>query len=167
MLRTEPLFVTLDATIETRAQVEGPDRLTVISETFDATWPGETCARAASAPRLAGTVWRIRSLGDAALPWSPPSLEPFILFNAEDARVNASVGCNTMLGSFEVDADDALSVGPLASTMMACPNDLASQETALTTALAATAGFAIGGRTLRLLDAGGSQLAELEAVYLP
>lgn len=163
----EPLFVTLDATIETRPQMEGPDRLTVIAESFDATWPGETCARAAPAPRLTGTVWRIRSVGDVPTQWSPPAREPFILFNAEDSRVNASVGCNTMLGRFDAAADGTLSVGPLASTMMACPDDIASQETALTAALGATASFAIGGRTLRLFDAQGALTVELEAVYLP
>lgn len=163
----EPLFVTLETTIASRAQMEGPDRLTVIVDAFDATWPGESCVGAAAAPRLTGTVWRIRAIGGDSLPWSPPAREPFILFNAEDARVNASVGCNTMLGRFEVGAGRTLSLGPLAGTMMACPDDLASQETALTVALAATAGFAIGGRSLRLFDAQGAPTAELEAVYLP
>ncbi len=163
----EPLFVTLDATIETRAQMEGPDRLTLIADGFEATWPGETCARAAPAARLAGTVWRIRSIDGISMAWSPPAREPFILFNAEDARVNASVGCNTMHGRFDADADGALSVGPLASTMMACHDQLAAQEAALAVALEETAGYQIGGRTLRLLDAEGAALAELEAMYLP
>jgi hypothetical protein len=38
----EPLFVTLDATIAMRAQMEGPDRLSVLVEAFDGAWPGET-----------------------------------------------------------------------------------------------------------------------------
>lgn len=62
----EPLFVTLDATIETRAPMEGPDRLTATADAFDATWPGETCTRAAIAPRLTGPVWRIRSVGEVS-----------------------------------------------------------------------------------------------------
>jgi uncharacterized lipoprotein NlpE involved in copper resistance len=38
----EPLFVTLDATIAMRAQMEGPDRLSVLVEAFDGAWPGKT-----------------------------------------------------------------------------------------------------------------------------
>lgn len=162
----EPLFVTLDATIEMRPQMEGPDRLTLIADGFDATWPGETCARAAAAPRLTDTVWRLRSIDGVSITWSPPAREPFILFNAEDARVNASVGCNTMRGSFDADADGALSVGPFASTMMACPDRLAAQEATLAAAFEETASYHIGGRTLRLLDAEGAALAELQAMYL-
>jgi len=163
----EPLFVMIDATIADRPQMEGPDRLTVIVDAFEATWSGETCARAATAPRLAGAVWRIRSIRERPLAWSPPTREPFVAFDAEDGRLNASVGCNTLLGGFSATDDGTLSIGPLAGTMMACPDDLSGPEMALTAALEATAGYVIGGRTLRLFDAEGAATAELEAVYLP
>lgn len=164
---TEPLFVTLDATIAMRPQMEGPDRLSVIVEAFDAAWPGETCARAASAPQLGGSVWRIRSIGGLPIEWSPPAREPFLTLDAEGARFNASVGCNTFLGGIVSAEDGVISFGPPASTMMACPDDLADQEAALFAALERTTGYRIGGRTLRLLDASGAELAEFEAVYLP
>jgi len=163
----EPLFVTLDATIASRPQMEGPDRLSVIVNAFESSWPGETCARAASAPQLTGTVWRIRSIGGISLPWLPPAREPFLTLDSEGARFNASVGCNKLLGSVVVAEDGVLSVGPAASTMMACSHELAEQEAALSSAFDETASYRIGGRTLRFLDASGTELVELEAVYLP
>jgi heat shock protein HslJ len=139
----------------------------VIADAFEATWPTETCARATSAPRLTGTVWRIRSIGGTALTWAPPADEPFTVFNAEDASFNASVGCNTLRGGFSVAANGAVSFGPLASTMMACPDELANREAAFASALQATAGHAIGGRALRLFDESGAVAVEFEALYVP
>lgn len=42
----EPLFVTVEATIANRRQVEGPDRLSVMVDAFQETWPGEGAALA-------------------------------------------------------------------------------------------------------------------------
>ncbi|WP_333712945.1 META domain-containing protein [Yoonia sp.] len=162
----EPLFVTLDATIAVRPQMEGPDRPTVIVDAFTATWAGEDCARAAAAPTLAGTVWQIRSLGSDPLAWTPPAREPYVVLDAEEARFNASVGCNTILGSYTA-GEGTVSFGQPASTMMACPDDLAASEARLIAALEATSGHLIGGRTLHLVGENGSVLATLEAVYLP
>lgn len=162
----EPLFVTVAATIVQRAQMEGADRLTVVPDQFGATWPGETCARAAAAPTLAGTVWRIRSLAGEDLDWSPPGREPALVLRAGEGRFTATVGCNTLLGGFTVTGDD-LAFGPAASTMMACPDPQAGWEARLGKVLAATASHAIGGRTLRLFDGGGGVIARGEAVYLP
>lgn len=162
----EPLYVTIDATIAERPQMEGPDRPSVIVDGFGATWPGENCERAVGVHGLTSTVWRIRTIGGEALAWSPPAREPFLVFDEEELRFNASVGCNTILGSFSASEYD-LAFGPAASTMMACPDDLADHEAALVAALEATTGHMIGGRSLHLLDDGGSLTAELEAVYLP
>jgi heat shock protein HslJ len=162
----EPLFVTLEATLEPREPMEGPVRPMVVVDSFGASWPGEDCASAATAPGLEGTVWRIRAIGGEELDWAPPRREPFLLLHPGEARFNASVGCNTMRGGFQAEGED-LSFTATASTMMACPHDLAEAEAALTEALGATAAWAIGGRTLRLLDGAGGVTATLEGVYLP
>ncbi len=162
----EPLFVTLDGTIAPREQMEGPERLTVTVEEFHSTWPGETCERAAAEPALAGTIWRILTLGGEPVSWSPPAREPYLVLRAGEGRFNASVGCNTMMGGFTADAAGLAFTEP-ASTLMACPDDLARWEATLASALGATADHAIGGRTLRLLDADGAILGEFEAAYLP
>lgn len=161
----EPLFVTIRASIATREQMEGPDRPTVSVERFDATWAGEDCGRARAKPSLADTVWRLRSLGDEPFAWTPPASEPFLVLRAKDRRFNASVGCNAMFGGFTVDGEQLTMTAP-ASTMMACPDEQAEAEARLGKVLGATAAYAIGGRTLRLLDAEGAVLAAFEAVYL-
>jgi heat shock protein HslJ len=160
-----PLFVTLDATSAMRAPMEGPDRPMVTPDRFGETWPGETCDRAAARPSLSGTVWRPVALGGAPVDWAPPGREPFVRFSTADGVFFASAGCNTLRGGLTVDGD-ALTLGPGASTMMACPEPIMALERALAEALAATTAHAIGGRTLRLRDAGGAVVATLEAVYL-
>jgi copper homeostasis protein (lipoprotein) len=161
----EPLFVTLDVTISPRVNMEGPARPMVTVDRFDATWPGETCERAAARPALVGSVWRIIAMGETVPDWRPPANEPFITLH-EGGRFNASVGCNTMMGGFTLDGAGLAFAGP-AATMMACPDPLAAQEAMLAGLLPQVAGYAIGGRTLRLTDGTGAVLAELEAVYLP
>lgn len=162
----DPLFVTIDATIAPREQMEGPTRLTVIVDRYGATWPGEDCASAAAAPSLTGTVWRIRSLDGEDLAWAPPAREPFLTLRDGAGRFNASVGCNTMMGGFSADRGSLNFTLP-ASTMMSCPDDLAAWEVRLADVLGVTAGQVIAGRTLRLLSSDGTVRAELEAVYLP
>jgi len=162
----EPLFVTVDATIETRGQMEGPARPTVSVTELEATWLGETCARAATAPTLTGTVWRITALEGEKLDWSPPEREPFPVIRLGEKTFNASVGCNMMRGGVSV-SEESLSFTQPASTMMACPDDLARWEAHLGAVMDAASTHLIGGRRLRLMDDDGGILAELEAVYLP
>lgn len=162
----EPLFVTIDATIATREQMEGPARPTVSVTEMGATWPGETCARAAASPTLTGTVWQVTALNGERLNWLPPAREPFLVMRPSEGMFNASVGCNMMRGGFSA-VEGTLSFTHPASTMMACPADLAVWEVQLGPALQAATTHEIGGRTLRLMDEDGEIRAEFEAVYLP
>lgn len=161
----EPLFVTLDATISHRVNMEGPARPVVTVDRFGATWQGESCERAAAQPALVGAVWRILSIGETVLDWRPPANEPFVTLR-DGGRFNASVGCNTMMGGFTREGSSLAFTAP-AATMMACPEPLAAHEATLAAMLPQVAGYATGGRTLRLTDASGAVLAVLEAVYLP
>lgn len=88
------------------------------------------------------------------------------MFDSTDGRFNASVGCNTMLGGYSTSAG-TLSFSQPASTMMACPDDLAECEGRLVAAITATTRYLIGGHILRLMDEAGDVTAEFEAVYLP
>jgi copper homeostasis protein (lipoprotein) len=163
----EPLFVTLEATIETRDQMEGPPRLTVVPDTFGTTFPGEDCSLGNRRLGLADAVWTITALGDMDLARPAKAREAFLSVDAGAQAFFASVGCNTLRGRFEASGDTLRIAGPVASTMMACPAPLSDWEARLAEVLSAVASYDIGGRTLRLLDANGERLATLQAVYLP
>ena len=163
----EPLFVTMDALIEMREQMEGPARLTVVPEAFGSAFPGEDCSLGNRSLGLTDAVWRIRALGDLDLDPSITAREPSMSFNAGGGTFLASVGCNTMRGRFSSSGKDLTFEQPMATTMMACPDHVADWEDRLGKALGAVAAFDVGGRSLRLLDKEGARVAELRAVYLP
>lgn len=72
---------------------------------------------------LDGTQWQLISLdGSPVL----DSTSVTLAFGPQD-RAGGSGGCNSYGGSYSVQ-DDALSFGPLASTMMACRDDVMQQE---------------------------------------
>ena len=79
---------------------------------------------------------------------------------AEDRSLTGSTGCNTLSGDVVVEGD-ALKIGPVATTKMACKDPvLARTETLLLAALADTAGCRITGEGwLELVDADGALLA--------
>lgn len=96
---------------------------------------------------LTGGAWRITALGDATL------VEPERLsLNFLDAgRVAGSGGCNRIGGGFSLTGE-GLQFGPMASTMMACPEPLMEQERRMLDALEHVAAFDVDGHgTLHLL----------------
>lgn len=88
---------------------------------------------------LTGSAWRITALGDAAL------IEPERLsLNFLDAgRVAGSGGCNRIVGGFSLTGE-GLQFGPMASTMMACPDPLMDQERRMIDALEQVVAFDVG-----------------------
>lgn len=146
--------------------MEGPDRLTVVPRRFAATFPGETC-RPSERLHLGDAVWAIASLGGAAIDPGIAQREAFMTFDVTGGTFAASVGCNQMRGGLSQSGPELSFPPPVASTMMACPDPLAMLEGRLAEALGTTAAYEIGGRTLRLRDAGGDIVAVLRAVYLP
>ena len=71
-----------------------------------------------------------------------------------------------MAGGYEA-TDDNLTFGPAAMTRMACQGDLGRVEQALASGLDTVASYRISAQTMILLDATGSVVATLSAVYLP
>jgi len=88
-----------------------------------------------SAADLDGTAWVLVELpdGQPALPDAPVTLA----FAGD--QLSGAGGCNTFTGSFSLGADNpfALTVGPLATTAMACDDPIQGQESAYLTALQA------------------------------
>jgi len=96
---------------------------------------------------LTGDAWRITALGDAEL--IEPERMSLNFFG--QGRVAGSAGCNRLVGGFTLTGE-GLKFGPMASTMMACPEPLMAQERRMLDALEQVAAFDMDGRgTLRLL----------------
>lgn len=70
---------------------------------------------------LDGTIW-----GEATVEGYELAGTLDIVF--DDGTVSVTGGCNTMNGAYSID-DGVLTAGPLAMTMMACPDPLMEQDT--------------------------------------
>ncbi|MGR3462533.1 MAG: META domain-containing protein [Roseovarius sp.] len=90
---------------------------------------------------LTGGAWQVTALGDATL------IEPERLsLNFLDAgRVAGSGGCNRIAGGFSLSGE-GLRLGPMASTMMACPEPLMEQERRMLDALEQVMAFDVDAR---------------------
>jgi heat shock protein HslJ len=101
---------------------------------------------------LPGTKWTLRELaGKAPVAGDRPATIEF----DPTGRAAGSSGCNRFFGSYSTDGT-ALTFGPLGSTMMACPDELMQQESALFAALGQAASYTIAGDTLTITAADGS-----------
>lgn len=82
-------------------------------------------ARAESEP---GFVWTIVAISDQAAEGAEIAFDP-------DGHIFGSTGCNRFTGAATQDGT-TLTVGPLATTNMACPDPLMAQEDAILRLLA-------------------------------
>lgn len=114
----------------------------------------------AEAP-LVGTYWKLVEIMGNPVDTGLNS-EPFIQFDAENNLVGASGGCNSMGGTYDLQANNRLSFSEMISTMMACQN--MEVEAALADVLGRTDSYAIQGDTLSLFRARMSPLARFVAV---
>lgn len=81
-------------------------------------------------------------------------------FRAQD--VSGDAGCNTFSGAYEVDGDE-IAIGPLASTMKACPDEeLQQQEADYLAALQLATTYTVTGTRLDLFRPGGTYAATLQ-----
>jgi heat shock protein HslJ/uncharacterized membrane protein len=114
------------------------------------------CCRIPASP-LEGTTWRLDApggpAGDAKDARATP---PTVRF--ADGRASGFSGCNRFNGAFKRDGD-TLTVGPLAGTMMACPEPRMAIEKAFLDGLSGTHRVAIAGDRLTLTPASGQPLA--------
>jgi heat shock protein HslJ len=75
----------------------------------------------------------------------------------EDGQLNGSGGCNNYSGSYEIDGD-AITIGPLVTTRMACqePAGVMEQESAYLTALASAASYSTDRDNMEFTDSDGT-----------
>lgn len=119
---------------------------------------GESAA--AGAPEtgdLAGTSWILEQITDADGARPAESGAQVTLDFGTDGRVTGNASCNRYFGPYTQDGA-TLSVGMLASTMMACEETLMTQEQAFMAALGAAERAQIDGDTLIISGADGVEL---------
>ena len=84
--------------------------------------------------------------------------EPLTVRFSKDGRISGYSGCNTYTGQYDV-MEDALSVGPLASTRRACLSAaLQTQEQGFLQDLQAVRSFSVAGTQLMLVTQAGKRL---------
>ena len=104
--------------------------------------------------------WRLVSYGSAygqtpAIPDVDTSIE------FKDGQMSGNVGCNSFGGNYKVDGE-MLTLEPIVSTLMACEDPMASQESGVFAVLYESATFALDGDSLTITSADGSSSIVLE-----
>lgn len=120
----------------------------------------------ADEPTLVGTTWSATGVnnGREAVVSLVEGTEVTATF-ADDGTVSGSGGCNTYTGSYTVE-DDALSIGPLATTLKACPEPQGAeeQEAQFLAAMERATTYLIDGTALELRDDAGALQVSFQAV---
>jgi heat shock protein HslJ/uncharacterized membrane protein len=114
------------------------------------------CCRIPAFP-LEGTTWRLDASGSPAGDAKDARATPPTVRFA-DGRASGFSGCNRFNGPFKREGD-TLTVGPLAGTMMACPEPRMAIEKRFLDGLSGTHRVAIAGDRLTLTPASGQPLA--------
>ena len=127
-------------------------------EALTLTGGGFTLVFAAMTPAsIMGVNWLVTTLAtENALSGPIAGSEPTLKFGT-DGIVSGTDGCNRYHGSYSVKGD-GLSVGKLATTMMACPTAVSQQASDFTTALEGATTFALDGKTLTIFGEDGRML---------
>ena len=107
---------------------------------------------------LTGVRWQPVYIGAEAV---PPDAGLHVRFGL-DGSIKGHSGCNTFFGSLE-KSESGVTVGPLGSTRMACPEPIMSRESAFHDALQRTTIFEVSGERLTCLDDDRKLLLELVA----
>jgi heat shock protein HslJ len=124
--------------------------------------PTDTPAPPAAPDLLTGTRWGVTQYNNFAggIVTLIPDTNISIDFGP-GGQLNGNSGCNTFLGSYQVDGNNVTISAPGASSLLCTePEGTMEQETAFLNALQSSATYRITGDTLELVTAGG-QIAVL------
>ena len=112
---------------------------------------------------LTGSSWLVQSYNNGRGAVTTPLLETHMTAEfSDDATISGSSGCNTYSGTYSVDGT-SLSVGPLATTRLACDEPVMEQEQAYLEALQAATRFELTTDRLTLRNEDGAT----QVNYLP
>ena len=86
------------------------------------------CSSGSSGPDTLVGQWDVAAVADDAGSLAPPVDGTTLTANITDTEINGSSGCNNYMGAAVIDGS-TVSFGPLAQTLMACPDaDVTDQE---------------------------------------
>jgi len=159
-----PRLAIVEGRIAPRMPMEGPGpRPTLVVERFLRLGnAGETCPAPPANVPLAGTRWRLTLLDGAPVAAAGPrQREAWLQFDAAQARVAGSGGCNTVSGGYALDGA-AVRFSKLAGTMQACRDD-PRQERAFVAMLGQVQRWLVAGSLLEFVDSDERLLARFEA----
>jgi heat shock protein HslJ len=111
-------------------------------------------------PQLVGPLWQLLAYnnGRNAVQSVMIGTQPTAMFGA-DGQVTGSGGCNSFSGPYR-STSTTLTIGPLASTRIACEQPVMDQETAYLAALERAATYRFDGGRLVLVDSSGATQAD-------
>ena len=109
-----------------------------------------------SPPRLEGVRWEITGYNNGRQAVVGPMAGTRLTLEFRDGQVSGYSGCNRFHGSFTVQGN-ALTIGPLATTRMACGDDSMVQEQQFLAALASAATWEIVQGSLDIHRADGER----------
>src|SRR5262245_18266672 len=111
---------------------------------------------AAAPPATVEGPWYVTGYNNGAEAVVSPVIgaEPSISFHP-DGTVEGFGGCNSFGGGYSVDGD-SIAIGPLHSTLIACSDEINTQEVQFLTALDAATTWSLSGSTLELRDDSGA-----------
>lgn len=105
-----------------------------------------TTTTTADPDKLSGT-WELNFITTSRMPFKDlyPDKKPTITFNVTEGKINGNTGCNTFLGSLNMDGNKIDFTDPLALSRMACPGQ---GETVFLESLKKVNTYSIDGKTL-------------------
>jgi copper homeostasis protein (lipoprotein) len=109
---------------------------------------------------LEKTEWRLIRLGRTAVKEGDLHRQPQIVLDPISHRASGSGGCNRIMGGYELKGDK-LTFARMASTMMACPVGMETEQKFLK-ALGQVRRWRLAQRGLELMDGSGKVVAVFE-----
>lgn len=110
----------------------------------------------APAPGLTSTSWELIAIGVGDTLTSPVGNTGITATFTDDGQVSGAAGCNRYFGSVTV-AGDRITFGMIATTKMACAEEIMTQEQAFVELLGQVTNYTLDGNRLILYADGGNR----------
>src|SRR3990172_2918671 len=128
---------------------DAPDRKWVLVSLV-----GQTPVAAVPSAELAAQTYMLDWYLDDSSEKTPILTGTQVTLQIDQDQISGSAGCSTYSAQFKLDGDQ-ISIGPTATTMMACPEPIMQQESAYLAALGDAATVSMGEGALTFADAQG------------